>query len=138
MVTLQSILAAGAALTLLSLPALAQAPQPQPQSQPQPQPQPQPQSQQPVTTWEGMRHMQLEAEYAGPLKDTTIQRWRDPALNVACYLYLPFTAQHSTPTATGYVQYGANNIGSISCVPVVQLPAVAAKSAPTEGKPKRQ
>ena len=65
-------------------------------------------------TWDRMPRMQLEANYAGPMKDTTILRWRDPGLNVVCYLYLPFTAQHSPPTATGYVQYGSNIIGTIS------------------------
>jgi hypothetical protein len=124
MTTTQWPVAAGAALTLLSVSALAQAPNPQPQPQPQ----------QPGT-WETMPRMQLEAEYAGPLKDTTIQRWHDPAVDAVCYLYIPFTAQHSPPTATGYVQYGANVIGSISCVPVVRLPPVAAKPPAPAGKP---
>lgn len=139
--TTKWIVAAGAALTLLSVVALAQAPNQQQieneierrgagflaQHEPQGQP----------ATWERMPHMQLEAEYAGPMKDTTIQRWRDPGLNVVCYLYLPFTAQHSPPTATGYVLYGPNTIGSISCVPVLASappkptsPAPSARAAP--------
>ena len=69
--------------------------------------------------------MQLEAEYAGPMKDTAIQRWRDPSSDVVCYLYIPFTAQHSPPTATGYVQYGANSIGNMSCLPSRPVAVVA-------------
>jgi hypothetical protein len=60
--------------------------------------------------------MQLERQFAGPLQDTVIQRWRDPADGTVCYIYLPITAPHSPPTGSGYVQYGANTIGSISCV----------------------
>ena len=123
--TTKWIVAAGAALALLSVVALAQAPSPQ-------------------QIWERMPHMQLEAEYAGPMKDTTIQRWRDPGLNVVCYLYLPFTAQHSTPTASGYVQYGANTIGTISCLPVLAsappkangpAPSAAKATPPPQGRP---
>lgn len=61
--------------------------------------------------------MQLQAQYAGPLKDTVIQRWRDPVDGTICYVYLPILVQHSPSTATGLVQYGANGIGSISCLP---------------------
>jgi hypothetical protein len=117
------IVAAGIALTLLSVAGVAQAPKAQ-----QPQQPAQREPQEPVT-WDRMPRMQLEASYAGPMKDTTIQRWRDPGLNVVCYLYVPFTAQHSPPTATGYVQYGPNIIGNISCVPVI--PSAPAKPAPT-------
>lgn len=115
------IVGTAAAIALLSVAALAQAPKQQTQ-----QPQAQPQPQQPVL-WERMPRMHLEAEYAGPLKDTTIQRWADPFGDVVCYLYVPFTAQHSPPTASGYVQYGPNTIGSISCLPVLHSPAVATK-----------
>lgn len=61
--------------------------------------------------------MQLQAQYAGPLQDTVIQRWRDPVDGTVCYIYLPVIVQHSPPTPTGLVQYGANGIGSISCLP---------------------
>jgi hypothetical protein len=117
---------APAAMTLLSGVAVAQAPM-QPQQQQPPQ---QPQQQ---ITWEQLPRMQLEANFAGPLKDTTIQRWRDTSENVVCYVYAPFNAQHSTPTATGYVVYGANQIGSISCVPGHASPPRAAAAPP---KPK--
>jgi hypothetical protein len=119
---------AGAALTLLSGAALAQGPQPKQPAPQQAAPQAQPQQAAPQVVWERMPHMQLEAEYAGPMKDTAIQRWRDPAGDTVCYLYIPFTAQHSPPTPSGYVQYGANTIGSISCVEV-HPPTVAAAPA---------
>src|SRR5262245_24319139 len=44
--------------------------------------------------WEQLPMMQLEQMYRGPLKDTVIQRWRDPVLGSVCYLYLPITAAH--------------------------------------------
>ena len=118
---------AAAAMTLLSGVALAQAPMQQHPPQQQP-----PQQQQQQITWEQLPHMQLEGNFAGPLKDTTIQRWRDTSENVVCYIYAPFNAQHSTPTATGYVVYGANQIGTISCVPgrAPATPPRAAAPAP--------
>lgn len=61
--------------------------------------------------------MRLEAQFRGPQQDTVIQRWRDPTTSAICYIYLPITVQHSARTPTGYVQYGANSIGTISCVP---------------------
>jgi hypothetical protein len=62
-----------------------------------------------------LQNMTLEAQFKGPLKDTVIQRWTDSDTGVTCYIYLPVVVQHSAPTPTGYVQYGANGIGSISC-----------------------
>jgi hypothetical protein len=59
-------------------------------------------------------HMRLEAQYPGPLQDTTIERWRDPVDNTVCYIYLPIAVAHA-PGPAGLVQYGAANIGSISC-----------------------
>ena len=96
------------------------------------------QTQQSAVTWENMPRMQLEQQYAGPLKDTLIQRWRDPETNLICYVYLPITAAHSPPTPTSYVQYGPNVIGSISCVSPpagTSLPPVAAKPPAPAGKP---
>jgi hypothetical protein len=60
--------------------------------------------------------MRLEGQYAGPLQDTTIQRWRDPVDGTICYIYLPIAVAHA-PGPSGFVQYGAANIGSISCLP---------------------
>lgn len=59
--------------------------------------------------------MQLQAQYAGPLRDTLIQRWRDPVDGTICYIYLPIIVRHGDG-ANGLVQYGANSIGSISCL----------------------
>ncbi len=59
--------------------------------------------------------MEMQAQYQGPLQDTVIQRWRDPVDGTICYLYLPAVVAHSAVTATGFVQYGPNGIGSISC-----------------------
>ncbi|WP_170181731.1 hypothetical protein [Phreatobacter stygius] len=78
--------------------------------QPTPQVQPNPQ-------WGQMPRMQLERQFAGPLRDTVIQRWRDPADGSICYIYLPITAAHSPPVGGGFVQYGSNTIGTISCTP---------------------
>jgi hypothetical protein len=80
-----------------------------------------PGGQQPLPTaqqngWSKLPRMELERQFAGPLQDTIIQRWRDPVDGTICYIYLPITAQHSPPTQSGYVQYGANTIGSISCI----------------------
>ena len=74
--------------------------------------------------------MQLERQFAGPLRDTLIQRWRDPVDGTTCYLYLPILGAHSAPTASGYVEYGANTIGSISCslAPKADPPARSSRS----------
>jgi hypothetical protein len=84
------------------------------------------QQQQPME-WAKLPRMQLERQFAGPLQDTVIQRWRDPVDGMICYIYLPITAVHSPPTASGYVQYGPNTIGSMSCV--AGAPAAAARGA---------
>jgi hypothetical protein len=87
-------------------------------------------------TWDSLPRMQLERQYAGPLRDTVIQRWRDPTDGTLCYVYLPITAQHSPPTPSGFVQYGANTIGSISCLPSsVAPPAVRAAAPAPPAKP---
>ena len=73
--------------------------------------------------------MQLERQFAGPLQDTLIQRWRDPGDGTVCYIYLPITAAHSSPTQDGFVQYGANVIGTISRFRIV-APAAASAAKP--------
>jgi hypothetical protein len=67
--------------------------------------------------WANLPKMVLERQFSGPLQDTVIQRWRDPVDGATCFLYLPITAPHSPTTASGFVQYGSNTIGSISCIP---------------------
>jgi hypothetical protein len=141
MIKAKWIVAVGASSVLLPSVALAQQPTQHAQQQaPQPQAQPQQQAQPQPVAWERMPRMQLEAEYAGPMKDTTIQRWRDPGGEAVCYLYIPFTAQHSAPQANGYVVYGPNTIGSISCVyaraaTVAAAPPKAPAGKPTAAKP---
>ena len=61
-------------------------------------------------------HLMLEGQFPGPLQDTTIERWRDPVDGTVCYVYLPIAVAHSSGPS-GLVQYGAANIGSISCIP---------------------
>jgi hypothetical protein len=94
-----------------------------------------PQQQQQPAAWIQLPRMQLERQFAGPLQDTIIQRWRDPADGTICYIYLPITAPHSPPTESGYVQYGANTIGSISCTaPARPAPPAAAPTNPPAKK----
>lgn len=73
--------------------------------------------------WNKLPRMQLERQFAGPLQDTVVQRWRDPTDGTVCYMYLPISAPHSPPAQSGYVQYGAATIGSISCMPGASAPA---------------
>ena len=88
------------------------------------------------TTWDKLPRMELERQFAGPLQDTVIQRWRDPVDGTICYIYLPISAPHSQPTPTGYVQYGATTIGTISCHPgQAAQPAQAVQPAPRPGRP---
>jgi hypothetical protein len=61
--------------------------------------------------------MYLEKQFSGPLRDTVIQRWKDPADGATCFVYLPITVTHSAVAETGFVQYGDSTIGSISCFP---------------------
>ena len=97
------------------------------QQQPAQPSQPAPQQFQPSAEWEKLPKMVLERQFAGPLQDTVIQRLRDPVDGTICYLYLPISAPHSPTTATGFVQYGPNIIGSINCVPPAPAAAAAAR-----------
>jgi hypothetical protein len=83
--------------------------------------------------WASLPRMQLERQFAGPLQDTIVQRWRDPVDGSVCYIYLPITAQHTPPTASGYAEYGANVIGSISCF--AAAPGAASAAAPAPKRP---
>lgn len=89
----------------------------------------QPQQPPPPSEWAKLPHLQLERQFAGPLQDTIVQRWRDPVDGTICYIYLPITAAHSPPTPTGYVQYGANIIGSISCFASPEAASAAKRPA---------
>lgn len=93
--------------------AAQQAPAPaQPQQAPPAQQQQQFQQSQ---EWSKLPKMQLERQFSGPLQDTVVQRLRDPVDGTVCYLYLPISVAHSPTTPTGFVQYGSNGVGSISC-----------------------
>lgn len=59
--------------------------------------------------------LSLTKQFAGPLQDTTIQRFADPDTGVLCYLYTPYVVRNARDES-GSIVYGANNIGSISCV----------------------
>lgn len=72
--------------------------------------------------------MELERQFAGPLQDTVVQRWRDPVDGTVCYIYLPISVPHSPATANGFVQYSSATIGTISCRPGVSAPAVPKRS----------
>ena len=83
--------------------------------------------------------MLLERVYRGPLKDTVIERLRDPLDGTVCYVYTPISVPNAPPSG-GYLQYGGNTIGGISCIKpaeVVQLydsrtPPPPAPQAPTK------
>jgi len=109
-----------AALLSATSPVAAQTPTPQPQP----------------TEWAKLPRMVLERQFAGPLQDTIIQRWRDPADNTVCYVYLPITVAHTPPTPAGYVQYGSNTIGSLSCVAGNIIPAPKTVQPPAAALPK--
>ena len=89
-------------------------------------------AQQQGSTWASLPRMQLERQFGGPLQDTIIRVWRDPVDGATCYLYLPNLAQHSPPGQGGFVQYGANTIGSISCF---QSVSAAARQAASPNQP---
>jgi hypothetical protein len=109
---------------------LQQPEQQQPPARPQaPSVQPQPSSE-----WARLPRMQLERQYAGPLQDTVVQRWRDGIDGSICYIYLPITAAHSPPVANGFVQYGANTIGSVSCFAASATVSTGRSAAAGSGK----
>jgi hypothetical protein len=80
--------------------------------------------------WGQLPKMQLEGQFAGPLQDTIVQRWRIPSDGTTCFIYLPIAAAHTAPTATGFVQYGSNTIGSISCFAGTQRKSPASNQLP--------
>ena len=112
---LATLLGAGTAWYMLSR--TTPAPLPTPQTT---------QSAAPIPQHTPLTPMDVVAQFGGPLQDTLIQRLRDPIDGATCYVYLPIAVHHSPPVAaTGYVEYGANSIGSISCfaAPTPSTPA---------------
>lgn len=105
-----------------------------PSQTPPPQAQPAQQQQfQQSQEWSKLPKMLLERQFAGPLQDTVVQRLRDPVDGTVCYLYLPISVAHSPTTATGFVQYGPNGVGSISCTFAPPAPAAATRPPPLPG-----
>ena len=88
--------------------------------------------------WANLPHMQLERQFAGPLQDTIVQRWRDPVDGLICYIYLPITAAHSAPMPSGFVQYGSNTIGTISCLAGPSRPPGPPAASPPKRPPAAQ
>jgi len=64
--------------------------------------------------------MLLERVYRGPLKDTVIERLRDPLDGTVCYIYTPISVPNAAPSG-GYTQYGGNMIGNISCIKPAEI-----------------
>jgi hypothetical protein len=64
----------------------------------------------------GALRLTLDGQYPGPLRDTVVQRWRDPVDGTVCYIYLPIAVPHSAGPR-GLVQYGQAAIGAMSCFP---------------------
>ena len=64
--------------------------------------------------------MLLERVYRGPLKDTVIERFRDPIDGSVCYVYTPISVPNAQSSG-GYAQYGANSIGNISCIKPAEI-----------------
>ncbi len=89
--------------------------QPAPKAPATPVQQPPQQMAPPEPQWDSFPTMLLEKIYRGPLKDTVIQRWRDPVDGTVCYIYLPISVP-LLPGAQGYAQYGGSGIGNISCI----------------------
>jgi hypothetical protein len=75
----------------------------------------------PEAEWSKFPTMLLEKVYRGPLRDTIVQRWRDPIDGSVCFLYIPISTPLLPQPAEGYMQYGPNQIGSISCIHPTQV-----------------
>ncbi len=71
--------------------------------------------------WSNFPTMLLEKVYRGPLRDTIVQRWRDPIDGSVCFLYIPISTPLLPQPAEGFMQYGPNQIGSISCIHPTQV-----------------
>lgn len=84
----------------------------------------------PPSPYERLNKMNIEGNYAGPLRDTLIQRLRDPVDGTICYLWLPISVPHGPPQEDGLVRYGANPIGAISCFPSPPAPVQANAQRP--------
>ena len=67
--------------------------------------------------------MNVEQEFAGPIANTMIHRWRDPTDGTVCYVYVPVPPrQYAISRASGFVRQVPDTIGSISCVSTLVAP----------------
>lgn len=89
----------------------------------------------PSSQWEGLRPLVVERVFRGPLRDTVVQRLRDPVDGSTCFIYLPMSA--AVAAQGQFLVYGPNAIGSISCfgpahvIQLQQLPPAAPTPTPT-------
>jgi hypothetical protein len=112
------------------------APPPAPAAAPQPAPPPAAPAPTPAPSWESFSPMLLERVYRGPLRDTVVQRFRDPVDGTVCFLYIPISAPLLPPQpASPYVQYGPNTIGSISCTHPTQMVQIIREAPPQAAAP---
>ncbi len=79
--------------------------------------------------WLSAPHMIFEREFAGPVSDTIIRRWRDPDNGAQCYIYAQISVGGAAPTAVGAAAYKPDAIGSITCIPGPAAP-VSSVSTP--------
>lgn len=84
-----------------------------------------------ASAWMNLPTMTVERVFRGPLRDTVVQRLRDPVDGSVCFIYLPMSA--AIAAQGQHLIYGPNSIGSLSCFPpanVIQIqPAPSAASA---------
>lgn len=90
-------------------------------------------AQAPSNGWQELQPMLVERVFRGPLRDTVIQRLRDPVDGTTCFLYLPMSA--AVAAQGQFLVYGPNTIGSVSCfapgqVIQLQVPPPAAAASP--------
>lgn len=84
----------------------------------------------PSSQWQELRPFVVERVFRGPLRDTLVQRLRDPVDGSTCFIYLPMSA--AVAAQGQFLVYGPNAIGSISCfgpAHVIQLQQAPAPSA---------
>jgi len=115
----------------------APAPAPANQAPPAAAPPEAPRPQEPAgPRWEDFPVMVLERIFRGPLRDTVVQRWRDPVDGATCMIYVPLTAAFSGQGQ--YLIYGPNGIGSISCFGPAQPPAPPAPAPQPQPAPRQR
>ena len=88
--------------------------------------------------WSSAPHMIFEREFAGPVTDTIIRRWRDPDNGAQCYIYAPISAKVAGLAAAGPAGYKADAIGSISCIPGTAAPVSSVSNSVASANPNPQ